>query len=72
MNRSWFRRYFWWTSNFPMHQKESRKKNRVQLRACRFLTESLTRGAVGLCFLTGVFMSWTLFFGGSRGVGLCS
>ena len=26
MNRSWFRRYFWWTSNFPMHQKVSRKK----------------------------------------------
>ena len=26
MNRGWVREYFWWTSNFPMHQKESRKK----------------------------------------------
>merc|ERR1739842_225898 len=26
MIRSWVREYFWWTSNFHMHQKESRKK----------------------------------------------
>ena len=26
MIRGWVREYFWWTSNFPMHQKESRKK----------------------------------------------
>ena len=38
MNRSWFRGYFWWTSNFPMHPKVSRKKMTSSI--CFFLIMS--------------------------------